>query len=369
MASGISSPDTPSLPRRRNGKPQSCEPCRKAKTACDHGIPKCSRCIRKEIGDQCSYHPAPMTGIKGSTKITKPRQMQDDAASTTSINTASNLLIHFSQQQSCTTVSESRPLYRKHSSQFLGPTSYSAVFSEHQASLGGNLWGTTQDEGFGNQTSRDSELDAEAGSQLLKYGMDVLAVFPSQTLSTHLLERYFAVYDEFSHEPSMRYCLKSIFNTYTSFQATSTDRSSLLRMSEDILRNSYAPMPTYKTGAEWLESFSGNNLRFEIVGTFLAIFGLAVVSLPENDPVFNSEEVKLGKRQYARKLGTAAENCQMLCSETAIVNEFTVWLMHHLQILQSLYSGDDSETSLTILHSYFVCLYSKAASFGGSPAT
>lgn len=29
------------LPRRRNGKQQACEPCRKAKIACDHSLPVC----------------------------------------------------------------------------------------------------------------------------------------------------------------------------------------------------------------------------------------------------------------------------------------------------------------------------------------
>lgn len=37
---------------RRNKKPVSCEPCRIAKTRCDHGIPTCDKCTRRKIVDK-----------------------------------------------------------------------------------------------------------------------------------------------------------------------------------------------------------------------------------------------------------------------------------------------------------------------------
>ena len=46
---------------RRNGKQQSCEPCRKSKLKCDHVLPKCGRCIQRKIEHRCVYHPAPMS--------------------------------------------------------------------------------------------------------------------------------------------------------------------------------------------------------------------------------------------------------------------------------------------------------------------
>lgn len=46
---------------RRNGKPQSCEPCRKSKLNCDHVLPQCGRCIQRKIEYRCIYHPAPMS--------------------------------------------------------------------------------------------------------------------------------------------------------------------------------------------------------------------------------------------------------------------------------------------------------------------
>ena len=46
---------------RRNGKQQSCEPCRKSKLKCDHVLPRCGRCIQRKIEYRCVYHPAPMS--------------------------------------------------------------------------------------------------------------------------------------------------------------------------------------------------------------------------------------------------------------------------------------------------------------------
>lgn len=71
-SSGLGSPTVRKLganglPRRRNGKQQACEPCRKAKIACDHSLPVCERCRRRKVSDRCVYVDAPMTkGLDGS---------------------------------------------------------------------------------------------------------------------------------------------------------------------------------------------------------------------------------------------------------------------------------------------------------------
>ena len=56
-------PSSPNLTGkyRRNGKLQSCEPCRKSHLACDHTVPVCRRCIKRRCTDQCVFHPNPLT--------------------------------------------------------------------------------------------------------------------------------------------------------------------------------------------------------------------------------------------------------------------------------------------------------------------
>ncbi|KAI4726670.1 hypothetical protein E4T49_05568 [Aureobasidium sp. EXF-10728] len=46
---------------RKNGKQASCEPCRRGKVRCDHRMPICDRCRRRNMDTECFYHPAPLT--------------------------------------------------------------------------------------------------------------------------------------------------------------------------------------------------------------------------------------------------------------------------------------------------------------------
>lgn len=57
---------------RKNGKQASCEPCRRGKVRCDHRMPVCDRCRRRNMGGECWYHPAPLTRPLKRTRISSP---------------------------------------------------------------------------------------------------------------------------------------------------------------------------------------------------------------------------------------------------------------------------------------------------------
>jgi hypothetical protein len=50
---------------RRNGRPASCENCRRSKHRCDHTRPVCARCQHRGLVSSCFYHPAPLTRPRG----------------------------------------------------------------------------------------------------------------------------------------------------------------------------------------------------------------------------------------------------------------------------------------------------------------
>ena len=101
---------------------------------------------------------------------------------------------------------------------------------------------------------------------------------------------------------------------------------------------------TCRSSAEWLESFTGKHLRIEMIGNFLAAFGLAAMTIPEWDPFFTAPKdgLPITKKQYVFKVGTGSETCTKLCTMKAISSEPLVWLLHHSQLLQSQYSGDEN---------------------------
>lgn len=121
-------------PLRRNGKKPSCEPCRKSKLSCDHIRPICGRCQRRRAPERCLYHPAPMTnGQKPNPSSIKENQPvpQD---STSPRRPASSSLENGSK--SASPLPEDRlTVASPPVSGFLGPTSYSAVYTEGQSDI------------------------------------------------------------------------------------------------------------------------------------------------------------------------------------------------------------------------------------------
>jgi hypothetical protein len=181
----------PRVGYRRNGKQQACEPCRKGKLACDHGSPFCGRCVRRKTTNKCIYHPAPMTRSRppatlASTELTNtvsttsehtnghdlslpvggameaalnhdPVQVQQ--FHTTGIkDCASDITARQQHQLNTQNVfrmerippSKSQKNWKsavyQRSARYYGPTSFSAVFSEHQSKLSPELLDIGEDE-------------------------------------------------------------------------------------------------------------------------------------------------------------------------------------------------------------------------------
>ena len=344
-----SPPAANGLPLRRNGKPQSCEPCRKAKAACGHELPICQRCRRRNIVAQCTYHPAPLTRpplspVEGGRVQKKSGSVPSTGASRyhgQNVAGSSNLLFLVNQRAK---VSED---IRVSSSEFLGPTSFSAVFRDNQANLGEDLLVMQSEDEPSSETYQ--EQDQWWKSERLSLGTSILKHFPEQQLCWRLITRHILSCDVELHIPSMKYCLESIWSTYGDFLNEPRSQESLTTMAQTILHNELTPIPTCRSTAEWLESFTGSRLRWEIIGTFFAIFGLAVMSMPDlnSNSLVKEDEILRDRRKYARKMSECAEACLILCDDSSAVNEYVVWLMHHIHSLNTFYSGDASRSFST----------------------
>jgi len=164
---------------RRNGRKQACEPCRKGKLACDHGAPFCGRCVRRITTSRCIYHPAPMTRGRVQSNLPTPQQtlsITSDAAGHLAAPQSSGPTHSRSQEQVVTPSSRDEnevipnrkptevpkspelalssqkevfgvrfpkkgwqtKVYPR-SSRYYGSTSFSSIFSEHQAKLNEGL--------------------------------------------------------------------------------------------------------------------------------------------------------------------------------------------------------------------------------------
>ncbi len=118
--------------KRRNGQQQACEPCRKSKLRCDHSTPVCARCKRRRVTSECVYDPSPRK-TSGPSKDASP--LSTIPKSTPNMNLSLKLQSLDDYQIFAT----GSPYVEKCPNGFLGPTSYSAIFSEHQGKLGMDL--------------------------------------------------------------------------------------------------------------------------------------------------------------------------------------------------------------------------------------
>ena len=317
------------LPRRRNGKQQSCEPCRLAKAACDHRLPRCGRCARRGIEERCIYHPAPMTKAAGSPRVQKRTNEPNTKSPASDEPHLLQLLSH-----QCSTPNEfgeashlglNSPTSTE--PQYLGSTSYSAVFEENKESIGED-W----------EDHIHALVAPEVTDAHLNTTISVLKALPDRETGEMLITSRFEIHDGPMHEPSTRYCFTSLWDTFGDALRDGANHEALRRMAHQILENTYSPVSSCRTAADWLQSHTGERIRCEVLGTLLSLFGLAVPALPETHSIFQGTSPK----QLLYRFGRAAELCQELCGRISVVNEFTLYMHYQLSLVQSLYSGDDS---------------------------
>jgi hypothetical protein len=359
---------------RRNGKKQACEPCRKGKLACDHGSPFCGRCTRRKTTSVCIYHPAPMTRT--------PQQISR-AASEQSQQPYSPPLpsgVHLSSPS----VSGVPPDYRSHpcgepsgatapqktvstpgqpkpgwknavfpsSARYYGPTSFSAIFSEHQVKLNEELLDISENvrKHPGAWTFGEPLLGRHRPNGPTAREERTLRVLrnipPKNTCSvllhpTHNANMHVATLDM----TLMQYFNHALWYVFEPELCLPQTDERLKVLSDVLFKNEEKPLPSCPdNGIEWANTFTGENIRFEILGLFFCYIGLAYRSLQDWDPLFKLPENEGRDRmQTAWRMNECAEVCLRMCDDAETVNYLVPALILNLKKLQTGCTGDDSK--------------------------
>ncbi|TVY46496.1 hypothetical protein LOCC1_G001894 [Lachnellula occidentalis] len=357
------------LARRRNGKQQACEPCRKAKIACDHSLPTCDRCRRRKVTEKCVYHAAPMTKTPGSGQATSPsgidmgkshRQQRlptpspSVAVSITSPEVSTTLLAQ--TPKDLRSPATSGPFIK--SGGFFGPTNFSAVFLENRDNL---VSGNEE-----MQISNDSEeppLPSESlqsqtflmlatgrsadCSPRVELGAKVLRSLPDKSTCNFLLGWYYEKCHEcIGYNDVIMSCARSVWQTFDSSLAEPTPEN-MQHVSAILCENSKKVLEE-PTGSEnlysrWLDSFCGSNMRWETVGLVFAGLAQATLSLPERDAIFCTQ---IGNRKDRKAFAVEMKECVQACITLSnwmdLINLPMVTLLSRNLVLQTVISGDTS---------------------------
>ncbi|CZT10242.1 hypothetical protein WAI453_009350 [Rhynchosporium graminicola] len=386
---GLLSPTASStLPRRRNGKPPSCEPCRRAKISCDHTLPVCERCRRRKVVAKCVYLTAPMTrpvpdgrgrrlvlmptmtagsGEGGLDRAVVKGSERERESGSLSVREKERLSIDVSAAPrdlshsttgglSVDAVSkptpESGPFIK--SGGFFGPTNFSAVFMENRENLGNDEIQISVDsdlhvpsyESLQSQTFLMLAGKQHCGSPRVALGIKVLNAMPDEHTCKFLLEWYF----EKCHESSCpKHSVLALANSFWnssfagSFRKEPRVTDDLEHVSTLLCKNAESALQEFEDFDDWLASCSGQNFRWESLGSVYGALTTSILSLPERDAFFATQRgERRNRRDFAVEMKDCVQACITLSNYMDLINVPMVALLTKNFVLQTVLSGDAS---------------------------
>ncbi|KAF2466147.1 uncharacterized protein BDR25DRAFT_345731 [Lindgomyces ingoldianus] len=333
---------------RRNGKPASCEPCRKNKTRCDHAFPKCDRCRQRGISEKCFYHPAPLTKPRGTpgadssadSPKQKRRQLNAEARNSQFPLTGNGAILTSRSQDECFVDSVAAQTYCPG---YLGPTSYAAILpKEDESSHSG---------------ARQASIDSDDSNHELAYQHPLTKTMRVQLANNvlrslrnyRLIQDLILLYCENNQAgvvaaPLYANAVNALNNTVENYNLT--DSSPDPRLVSIVLENTSQPLnigPSTQA-SEFHGMITGDNLRLEIIGLLLAsaarsmMFGLGPDSWSDN----SRRELR---PQLLDEMLRSSTTCLVLCTLISPANDVMIWMFYENLLLTCVHCGYTSPQS------------------------
>ncbi|KAL6231333.1 hypothetical protein BDW75DRAFT_45977 [Aspergillus navahoensis] len=332
--------------RRRNGQAASCEPCRKDKVRCDHGLPICGRCQKRDTASHCYYHPAPLTR-----DWTFPaRQMDKQRVSLSARRTVRKA----SQRAASPTPSSvefairSPETDQSHPPGYFGPTSFVSTFADSPESTF-----TPSNHESQALKNRHSVLPAYWVSETTK----MLSILTEGPTMERLVSDFYGVTQSavlptalvFSLMAEVRGYIKQSETTQTLHEKT----TQILESTAQRLR-----IPSNIMGKDFHKLFSGNHMRLEIIGILYAIAGRASFFGFAQDrfPAFAGNSFA-DRLKFSRRMLTASETAVQLCRMLTPVNDLTAWMLYENWLLSCMFHGDSSSPTWNRIGELSSCIF------------
>ncbi|KAI1339440.1 hypothetical protein F5Y15DRAFT_73081 [Xylariaceae sp. FL0016] len=343
---------------RRNGKLQSCEPCRKSKLRCDHTVPKCSRCVKRKCVDKCVYHPNPLTKARHTQReapLTPCTTTNDEGSSVIFPSTetpqpaspSSPVTDLFTQRTSegVSQVQRHRaasapppPTHQDNGVQFqtgfLGTTHFTSIFTE---SLG--KYGVTS-----------ADLDTPHLQQVplsndrIVRGCEALAFLKNKSMVNRFVARYIEICEGGSMicpGPLVRQWLLNL-SLHHGETLKSQEPDKIRRLCELLWRNTRVPLIFNESTSpsQWAQLATGANIRWEVIGLIAAIVGQCAQTLSPSDQFLKEHGV--ARPALPRQMNDVAATCLSFCRDCDTLDDLTLWLLMENSSLTSVLKGDGS---------------------------
>ncbi|KAF2440004.1 hypothetical protein P171DRAFT_447960 [Karstenula rhodostoma CBS 690.94] len=349
---------------RRNGKLQSCEPCRRGKLRCDHMTPTCGRCARRNKAHQCVYHPAPLTKRTG---LPTPSIESDPRSPSTLVQStewdASAPVVHpLTTPPQTESAITSQPSYVVNPQVVLPRTARATSLPAHprltidelrrplpEAHVRGDSLNKLPAAGFVHHTAILDEYELSIGIQrpnaedpntstvisplYIERGAAVLTLLKDPTILQRYLDKWFS----FGRgivliEPMIKIFTSGVWSVWGKILRDQNPKE-LRRMSERIWHNTLKPVSRllhrHTSPREFCTAVTGENLRWEIVGIIVTLVALLCQSLSDADPIFCTDKAYVEDRAaIILRTHNASEICIGFCEDFAIVNDLYLWFLY-----------------------------------------
>ncbi|KAJ5821717.1 uncharacterized protein N7525_011001, partial [Penicillium rubens] len=293
-----------------------CEACRKAKVACDHKRPACTRCASNDRAGICIYRTTPFKRrrVSSSTPVQSPSRLPP-------------------AQPSFTARSNPYP-----NPGFLGSSSHVAIFNEisPQDYHASDTYHASEDMTMLMQSQSTGE------NILLIQGADVLRqllnTFPLAAMKDFVTFWLATGANLALAEPFTEKCTENMTRLFTSF---SQEDNWHLAYAQRLTQNSREPLQFNSTSD--MESFSAQFLdqkfRWESLGIFLSAVTRAAIDISFFPPLFKTEKDQFMLRKLSTKLSDLALDIALSLD---CLNDLQLVLQYENCIVHTHVDGDQS---------------------------
>ncbi|KAH8891240.1 hypothetical protein GQ53DRAFT_841627 [Thozetella sp. PMI_491] len=312
-----------------------CDPCRRAKLACDHSRPICSRCRARDKAVACVYrtrpfkrrkHPSTAVEERPAVNVSKGQVAQSSLSASPSTPLEPSLGLAAPSQR-----------YRYPNPGFLGSSSHEAIFNHFPPSRGNE---EAQQAATAQPISaagfrHDDDMLALRGARLLKSVHETASFTDLRDLI--LLWTYRGTNFSLAG-PLLSSCIESVGQILSSI---SGEEDWSLSLSRRLLINTSVPFSFTASScfSDFLDQFTGDSIRWETLGLVLAAVAQATIVVPYSAPLYATEE----KRQHLQKLMTGfSDQCLELSLALDCLNDLQLIFHYENCIVHSFVNGDQS---------------------------
>jgi hypothetical protein len=173
---------------------------------------------------------------------------------------------------------------------------------------------------------------------------------PSKEICETLLTTLPFMHDVTLNSTMMNHCVTTLWETFEKNLVAPRSTEGLTGIAEVLFRNEEEPLPpSPEDGLDWLNTFMGPNIRFEMIGILFCFFGKAYLTLQDWDPLFGvPENHDRDRKETAWRMKECADICRKMCHFSETINELVAALCYNISILESMCAGDESMLRLPI---------------------